>query len=311
MLREIRDQIKVGAQPIAWSNDDFRHLGKDTSLDQCLAEMRMAGYAGTEMGHKFPRNIDELEGVLRKHDLELVSAWHSMHILDNVDNHTLHNAVREDLDAYFSHFGFLYHMGCSTVIVAECSRGIFSDPTKPLVRNYGENLHEQSMQHIADRLNDRGAMASRAGMKLVYHPHIGSVIQNESEVERLMERTNPNYVHLLADTGHIALAGGDVTKFFEKYRHRIAHVHLKNVRQNVVDRVWDEGMSFEQAVVEGVFTVPGDDEGCIDYVPLFQILRDVHYEGWLVVEAEQDPEKANPFDYFTLARKYIRENAGV
>lgn len=303
MLSELKDKIKVGAQPIAWSNDDFQQLGKDTSLDQCLAEIRMAGYAGTEMGHKFPKNVDTLRPILDEHGLELVSGWHSTFLLGR--------PFDLELRAYESHLDLLLRMGCSVAIVAECTDRIFSDPARPLIKEFGEDLNSQCMQTLAYRLNLLGETTHERGMKLVYHSHIGSLIQNETEVSRLMEITDPNLVYLLADTGHIALAGGDVTEFFEKYRHRIGHVHLKNMRQDIADRVWDGGMSFEQAVIEGVFTVPGDDEGCIDYVPLFQILRDVNYSGWLVVEAEQDPQKADPLTYFTMARKYIRENAGV
>lgn len=301
MLSEL--EIKVGAQPIAWSNDDFSHLGGDTSLEQCLAEMRQAGYSGTEMGHKFPTDVGELIPVLDTYGLELVSGWHSTHVLVRSSS--------EELQAYEKHLDFLSGMGCSVAIVAECTQEIFSNPGTPLVKQYGEDMDDGSMNKLADGLNRLGEAALKRCMKLVYHHHIGSVIQNDSEVNRLMDKTDESLVYLLADTGHAALAGGNVYGFFERHKHRIGHVHLKNVRQPIVDRVWRDSWSFEKAVKEGVFTVPGDDEGEIDFLPLFETLRDAQYNGWLVVEAEQDPAKANPLEYFTMAREYIKENAGV
>lgn len=300
---QLLDSVCVGAQPIAWSNDDFLHLGADISLERCLSDMRLAGYAGTEMGHKFPKDVDELTSVLGEHGLELVSCWHSTYLLEN--------PIDSELRTYTTLLDFLHQMGCSVIIVAECTGRISNDPTAPLVKSFGADLDDASMSQLADGLNLFGRYACEHGMKLVYHPHIGTLIQNDAEVDLLMERTDADLVHLVADTGHIAFAGGDTVDFFERHAHRIGHVHLKNVRQSIADRVWVESMSFERAVVEGVFTVPGDDEGSIDYVPLFEILEREKYTGWLVVEAEQNPAKADPFKYFTLAREYIKEHAGV
>jgi inosose dehydratase len=290
----------VGVNPILWSNDDFRELGGDLAVERCLAEMREAGYAGTELGHKYPREPNALGRLLGDHGLALVSGWHSTHLLEN----TL-EAERRALER---HLAFLAAFDCRTAIVAECSRRTYADPEIPLrFERNGDGLSSDEWDVVARGLDDLALLAERHRMRLAYHHHMGTVVQTEPEIGALMARTRR--LHLLLDTGHLAFAGADPLRVLRAHRARIAHVHLKNVRPEVVHRAWGERWSFARAVRAGVFTVPGD--GGIDFEPVFAELREVAYAGWLVVEAEQDPRVATPLDYARRGRDYVRSTTGL
>ncbi|MGH2570442.1 MAG: myo-inosose-2 dehydratase [bacterium] len=292
--------VRVGVNPIVWSNDDFHDLGGDIPLSQCLAEARAAGYAGIELGHKFPREPERLRPLLDDAALDLVSGWHSLRLLDQ--------PIEEERVRFRAHADFLWHMGCSVVIVAECSRCTYTDP-KLRLRFPSANgpLSEDEWSRLAAGLDELAEAALARDMAVAYHPHVGTVVQSREEIDRLMESTRS--VGLLADSGHVALAGADPLAVFRDHADRIAHVHLKNVRADVARRVRDGDWSFSRAVREGVFTVPGD--GGIDYQPIFGLLEEIGYSGWLVVEAEQDPAKATPSEYAETARRYIRRATGL
>jgi inosose dehydratase len=277
--------IRIGANPIGWSNDDLRSLGGETALETCLAEARQAGFAGMELGHKFPREPEALKAVLGRHALDLVSGWYSMALLER-DTDAEWAAIQD-------HKNLLQALGARVLIVAETSNAIHGDRTIPLSRR--PRLTEGQWPLFAARL---GALASRLrddGMQLVYHHHMGTVIESGDEVHRLMKST-PQCMHLLLDTGHLTFAGADPVEFARSYRQRISHVHAKDVRADVMSSVKARDMSFLDAVVHGVYTVPGD--GMVDYPAVFAALPG--YSGWVVVEAEQDPAKANPLAYARL-----------
>jgi len=294
--------VKVGAQPIIWSNDDFTELGGNIELETCLEEMKTAGYAGTELGRKFPKDPTELKRLLTKYDLELISGWHSTYLLAK--------NYQDERKKFRSHLTFLKEMECSVAIVAECTHRVYHNRSAPLdYRTTGIFLKEAQFKKLAEGLEEFSKMAANEGMKLVYHHHMGTVIQTLEEIESLLDRV-PN-IYLLADTGHLAFAGVEPLDVFERNIQRIAHVHLKNIRNQVGKTSTKNKSSFEQAVKAGVFTVPGADDGGIDYLPILKCLSDGNYRGWLVVEAEQDPIKANPLDYAKKARDYLREQAGL
>ena len=288
-------RARLGAHPINWSNDDFPDLGGDTSLETCLMETREAGYEGTELGHKFPKDPEKLKPILNRHGLALISGWHSTYLASK-------NYESEERD-FRGHLEFLAAMGCRVVIAAECSGRVYHDPKTPL----DWTLSNDEWNRVFRGLDSFARIARDRGLKLVYHHHMGTAIQNGNEIDRLMENTRD--VSLLGDTGHLALAGEDPLAVFTRYRDRLGHVHLKNVRPAVVDRARAERHTFERAVKDGVFTVPGD--GGIDYVPIFALLERIGYEGWMVVEAEQDPKKANPLQYAMKARKYLKTETGL
>lgn len=292
--------VRVGANPIIWSNDDFLDLGEDISLERCLSEMHDAGYAGSELGHKFPRTPETLEPLLARFDLRLVSGWHSTYLLERT--------FEEEERLFTSHLDLLAHMGCGVAIVAECSRRIYHDPDQPLVFEGRENLlTDGEWIRLANGLDEMAQMADHRGMQLVYHHHMGTVVQDRREIDRLMGLTH--HLRLLVDTGHLLFADVDPLEVLAHHARRVGHVHLKNIRPDIVLAARAERHSFATAVRSGVFTVPGD--GGFDFAGFLEELRRQGYEGWLVIEAEQDPRFAPPLQNARLGRETVLQLAGV
>jgi inosose dehydratase len=296
---------EVGANPIIWSNDDFSELGGDIPLERCLSEMSAAGYAGAELGHKFPRTAAELASVLSVHGLRLVSGWHSTHLASR--------PLAEEEQAFGRHLELLAALRANLVIVAECTRAVHGVRDQPLGFD-GERpcLSEEEWVRVGEGLTRFAALARAAGLRLVYHHHMGTVIQSSDALDRLLE--NVPALDLLFDPGHLAFAGIDPIEVLRKHGARVAHVHLKNVRPAIVAQARREKWSFCRAVSEGVFTIPGVGEpgdGSVDFPQVFARLAALDYRGWLVVEAEEDPAKAEPFAKARAARAYVRSHAGI
>lgn len=292
--------VRVGANPIIWSNDDFLDLGEDISLERCLSEMHDAGYAGSELGHKFPRTQESLAPLLQRFDLQLVSGWHSMYLLERT--------FQEEERRIVAHLDFLANMGCQVAIVAECSRRIYPDPQQALVFEGRETfLSDREWIRLANGLDEMAQMAAHRGLSLVYHHHMGTVIQDRREIDRLMGLTQ--HVQLLLDTGHLLFADVDPLGVLEHHAGRIGHVHLKNIRPDIVLAARSERQSFATAVRAGAFTVPGD--GGFDFAVFLESLRHHGYEGWLVIEAEQDPRFAPPLQNARLGRETLLQVAGI
>ncbi|HEY1930598.1 MAG TPA: myo-inosose-2 dehydratase [Acetobacteraceae bacterium] len=286
--------IRLGTNPIAWSNDDLRELGGATPLETCLAEARQAGFAGIELGHKFPRTAPELRAVLQRHDLALVSGWYSAALLTR--------DASAEMAAMRPHLDLLTALGCSVLILAETSNAVHGDRSMPLAQR--PRLAATEWQTFADRLTQLADMTAAEGVAIAYHHHMGTVVQNADEIDRLMATTGPA-LKLLLDTGHATFAGADPVALARRWRERIAHVHCKDVRRDVMQHARHPASSFLDAVVAGVFTVPGD--GMVDFAAVLRTLPG--YDGWLVIEAEQDPEKANPLRYATMGREYLARAA--
>ena len=293
-------EIRVGAQPINWSNDDFHDLGGSTPLETCLGEMREAGYVGTELGHKFPKDAKALRPILDRFGLELASGWHSSYLATR--------ELAEERREYLKHLDFLQAMGSKVCVIAECSARVYHDPKLALDwERRAEPFGGAEWRRVFDGLAEFARIAADRGMKLAYHPHMGTVVQTAAELDRLMNSTPGLWI--VGDTGHLAFAGEDPLAVLTKYSSRIAHMHLKNVRPEIVARAGKERWTFEKSVREGVFTVPGD--GGIDYQPIFALLKRIDYAGWMIVEAEQDPARANPLEYARKGRAAIRSLAGL
>ena len=284
--------VRLGISPIGWSNDDLPELGGDTALETCLAEARLAGFQGIELGNKFPLDPAVLRPILERHGLSLISGWYSGRLLDR--------SVTEELAVIEVHRALLVAMGCAVLVYAETSRSIAGDRCRPLSGR--PRLGDGGWRDFGGRLTDLAQRLSRRGIRLVYHHHIGSVVESEAEIDRLMAATGDS-VALLLDTGHLAFAGVDPAVLARRYGHRIAHVHCKDVRRDVLAGVRAGDASFLAAVLDGVFTVPGD--GCIDFGAVLAALAAADYRGWLVVEAEQDPAKAPPLAYARLGFAYL------
>jgi inosose dehydratase len=284
--------VRIGVNPIGWTNDDLETLGDDTSLETCLAEARQAGYAGIELGRKFPRRAAELRVVLQQHGLDLVSGWYGAHLL--------RRDAKEEIAAMQAHAGLLAALGATAVVFAEETGSVHGRlgvplSTRPRIAEGDWPRFGEALTEVAEHLRGRG-------MRLAYHHHMGTVVETEAEIDRLMAATGPA-VGLLLDTGHLTYAGGDVLGVAGRHRDRIVHVHCKDVRPAVLEDARRRDRSFLDAVVEGVFTVPGD--GCVDYRALLALLRDARYAGWLVVEAEQDPVKAHPLSYARMGFAHL------
>ena len=276
--------VSIGINPITWSNDDLPGVGGDISLETCLKETAAAGYEGIELGGKLPRDAGKLAPMLEDHGLSLISGWYSGHLL-------LQSAKEEaaDLEA---HLGLLKQMGCKVLIYAEVTSCVHLDIGIRLSQR--PRMSKAQRMQFNSRLTDLAKMTANEGVTLNYHHHMGTVVQSAEEIDLLMEET-PDEVHLLLDTGHAAYAGADPAELASKYSARIGHIHCKDVRPTILKRSLNNDSSFLTAVLNGVFTVPGD--GCVDYKTVLSTANQAGYEGWLVVEAEQDPSVAPPAKY--------------
>jgi inosose dehydratase len=295
-----KDTIKLGIAPIAWTNDDMPELGQENTFEQCISEMALAGFVGSEVGNKYPRDTAVLKKALKLRDLEIASAWFSAYLTTK--------PLQETVEAFIQHRDFLFEMGAKVIVVSEQGHSIQGLMETPLFEQKPVFTNEE-WSRLANGLNYLGNLANERDMKVVYHHHMGTGVQTTEEINTLMEITDPALVSLLFDTGHLVFSGENPMLILEKHISRIQHVHLKDIRRDVVDRVKDEKLSFLQAVKAGAFTVPGDGE--INFVPVFRFLAEQGYKGWFVVEAEQDPSIANPFENAVKARQYIRSSAGI
>ncbi|MBS4179507.1 myo-inosose-2 dehydratase [Lederbergia citrea] len=295
-----KNAVKLGIAPIGWTNDDLPELGGENTFEQCISEMALAGFTGSEVGNKYPRDIPVLQKALKLRNLEIASAWFSAFLTTK--------PFDETKTAFLAHRDFLYEMGAKVIVVSEQGYSIQGQQETPL---FAEKpiFTEDDWGKLASGLNKLGELAQEKDMKLVYHHHMGTGVQTTEEINQLMEMTDENLVYLLYDTGHLYFSGENPLEVLENHMSRIKHVHLKDVRPEVAKMVKQDGLSFLTGVKEGVFTVPGN--GAVDFKPIFEILAQSGYEGWMIVEAEQDPSKANPFEYALMARNYIKETAGV
>nr|WP_106780759.1 myo-inosose-2 dehydratase [Lysinibacillus timonensis] len=292
--------IKLGIAPIGWTNDDLPELGGNIPFEQCISEMALAGFEGCEVGNKFPRDPKVLRHSLELRGLSIAAAWFSSYLTTK--------PYEETEVAFIAHRDFLREMGAKHIVISEQGHSIQGDQTSPILENK-PIFSEKEWEMLVEGLDKLGQLASEKGMTLVYHHHMGTGIQSEEEINRLMERTNPNYVSLLYDCGHLYFAGEDYLSVLRNHIDRIAHIHFKDVRDVVLKNVKEERLSFLDGIKEGVFTVPGD--GVINFKAIIQLIAQSNYKGWIIVEAEQDPAKANPFEYAKNARQYIREIANL
>ncbi|MDR1986928.1 MAG: myo-inosose-2 dehydratase [Treponema sp.] len=293
------EPIHLGIAPIGWTNDDLPELGGEIPFEQCLSEMALAGFAGTELGNKYPKDPALLKSALKLRGLTLCNAWFSAFLTVK--------PYEEVEGAFIAHRDFLYEAGARIIGAAEQGHSI-QGQAKPIFEAKPVFTDEE-WRRLCEGLNRLGKRAAEKGMRLTYHHHMGTGVQTAGEIDRLMENTDPRLVGLLYDTGHLAFSGEDPLAVLTTWIRRIHHVHLKDLRPALRNQGISEKWSFLQAVKAGVFTVPGD--GCVDFVPVFNALKEAAYNGWWVVEAEQDPAKANPLEYAIKARRYIKEKAGI
>jgi len=289
--------VHLGINPITWTNDDMPELGGDIPLETCLAETREAGYSGTELGGKFPRTSSALRPILERHHLKLVSGW--------FDGRILERDVAEEFAAITPHLTLLRDLGCRHVVYADTSgrQGFPPISQRPALADDGWPAYGRKVTELAERM-------AAFGVRMAFHHHMGTVVESAADIDRLMASTG-EAAGLLFDSGHCLFGGGDPPALLARHIARVVHVHCKDVRRDVMERAKREDMTFLDAVLAGVFTVPGD--GGIAFAPLLRTLRDADYAGWLVVEAEQDPRTAHPLTHARLGYRNLRamvEEAG-
>jgi len=295
--------IRWGVSPIAWCNDDMRELGGDTTLDALLADVRDIGFDGVELGNKFPRDPEVLAPIMVNYGLDIVGGWYSSNLL-----------VRDadaEIEALSKHLALLEYMDSSVFILAETSNAVHCDrygsrlDTHPVLPAADWKLFGERLDTVACFINDRG-------LRFAYHHHLGTVVETKDELERFFDATG-DHVGLVLDTGHALFGGIEPVDVIKARPERVAHVHCKDVRTAKYDEFRANGTSFLNGVVGGMFTTPGD--GDYDYAPFMRVLADMHYSGWIVIEAEQDPAIANPRDYSQLGldtlKRLAREEALV
>lgn len=279
--------IRIGANPIGWSNDDLQDIGGATPLETCLAEAREAGFVGMELGHKFPREPKALKAALAPFGMACISGWYSAELLQR--------DADEEMKHLRPHLDLLKAMGSTVLVFAETSNAIHGDRSKPLSQR--PVMAPGDWAQFGRRITDVAERTLAEGVRLVYHHHMGTIVESEADIDAFMAATG-EAAHLLLDTGHATWGGADPVRLAGRYRARISHVHAKDVRKAVMEQARAEDWSFLDAILGkgtdlGVYTVPGD--GMVDYPAVFKALPG--YSGWVVVEAEQDPEKAHPLTY--------------
>lgn len=291
--------IRYGTNPIAWTNDDDFSIGGHLTLEDCLSDCRTIGFDGIEKGHLMPSDPEALKAKLAEYGLVFVSGWHSTNLLVN-DIETEKAAIQPHLD-------LLAANGSKVCIVCECSNTIHGDDTKAVLRDRPKLSPEQFAEFGA-KLEQLAAYCAIQDIALVYHHHMGSIVQTGEEIDLLMANTGPA-TKLLLDTGHAWFGGSDPAEVARKHMGRVRHIHCKNVRPEIASQVEAENLSFLEGVRRGVFTVPGDTEGAVDFPAVLKIAAEHGYEGWLVIEAEQDSAVRNPLEYQTLGHTSLRRFA--
>lgn len=297
-----KNKVRLGIAPIAWTNDDMPELGGENTFAQCVSEMALAGFTGSEVGNKYPKDAAVLKEELAMRGMSICNCWFSTFFTTAPEEETV-AAFRKQLD-------FLHEMGAKVIGCSEQGGSIQGLPV-PIFGAEKPVFGDEEWKKLTSGMNRLAKIAAEKGMKVSLHHHMGTGIQTPSEIDRFMAGTNGD-VCLLFDSGHIYFSEGtqeSVDGLIDKYIDRIAHVHLKDVRMARRAKVKEEGLSFLDAVRTGTFTVPGDGDISFDHI--FSVLEKKGYEGWLVVEAEQDPAIANPLKYAQMARGFIREKTGL
>lgn len=290
--------IQFGTNPIAWANDDDQSLGADIPTARILEEAgHLIGFDGIENGHRWPEDPQALKELLAGYGLAFISGWHSLNLLAH--------AVEDEKRAIQPHLDRLKHNGCKVCIACETSNSV-----QGLDRPLSERpvLDAAGMAAFGAQVEEIARFCAAQGVDLVYHHHMGTVVQSPGDIDAFMAATGPA-TKLLFDAGHCLFGGGDPAEVLARHVGRVGHFHAKNLRPEIRARVEAEGLSFMDGVRAGVFTVPGDQEGGIDFAPLLRILRSAGYDGWIVIEAEQDPDQRNPLLYQTLGLHTLKRMA--
>ena len=287
--------IKLGICPIGWTNDDMWDLGDENTFQQCISEMRLAGFTGCEIGHKYPSDVKELKEALDLRGMTVASKWFSSFLGTK--------PFEETFEEFKKEIEYLCYAGATAINISEQSYSIQGNQDLSIFENKARFTDAEFAQ-MCDGLNKLAEYAKSNGIRACFHHHMGTCVQTLEETVRMLENTSDDLL-LCYDTGHWTFSEVDPMAILNEFPNRIGHVHLKNMRKDVRDQAIKESWSFLKSVRNGCFTVPGDPEGCVDFPAVLKKLDEIGYEGWIMVEAEQDPAKANPFKYAKMAYEYI------
>ncbi|ODT70862.1 MAG: myo-inosose-2 dehydratase [Pelagibacterium sp. SCN 63-23] len=285
-------KAKLGMSPIAWWNDDLKELSEDVSLEECLRQSRSAGFTGMEKGRRFPEDPALMLPILKAADVTLCGGWFSGTLVDE--------DMAANQERIAPMIALFKAVGAPCIVYGEVGRSIQGKREVPLAQK--PRLSDDEMRDYGRRMTAFGEWCAEQGMELSYHHHMGAVVESEAELDAFMAASGAG-IPLLLDAGHLAFAGGDVLRAIDRHHARINHVHVKDIRRDVVDGLDRTRQSFLDAVALGAFTVPGD--GSLDFGAIVQRLADHGYEGWFVVEAEQDPRQSKPLDMAHIGYKEL------
>lgn len=291
--------VKIGVSLIAWQNDDLPALTADFTTEGAMEDAGRIGYQGVERGRRMPADTEGLRAYLDRYGVVLCGGWCSGNLMQvTVDEER--EAIRQQVKQFAA-------LNAPCIVYAECSNTVQGQIGTSVSQR--PKLSRNEVLAYAAKLSELAKWSADQGVPLSYHHHMGSMIEDAEDIDWLMEGSDPALT-LLYDTGHLHFAGADPLAVLDKWGHRIHHVHYKDVRQQVIDRIRAEDRSFLDAVAGGAFTVPGDPEGCIDFQAVTDRLMAIDYSGWIVVEAEQDPAKAPPYEYSKIGFDHIVETCG-
>lgn len=290
--------ILYGTNPIAWSNDDDQTIGAHLTLEDCLSDCRKIGFDGIEKGHKMPDEGGALKASLGEFGLRFVGGWHSTNLLVN-DIATEKAALQKFIDMTKT-------AGGDHINACECSNTVHGSEGTPV--NNRPIMNDEQWKRFSEGYEALSQYAAEQGVKMGYHHHMGTIVESAADIDRFMTMAGP-YTRLLLDTGHCTFGGADPEEVAKKYMDRVTHIHAKNIRPEIMKRVRAENLSFLDGVRLGVFTVPGDPEGCVDFAPVLKVAAEHNYSGWLVIEAEQDSAVREPFHYQNMGLRALKSMA--
>jgi len=288
--------IKIGISLIAWQNDDLPELTANFTTEGAMEDAARIGYEGVERGRRMPADTPGLCAYLDHYGLSLCGGWCSGALMVN-DLDSEKAAIRQQVEQFSA-------LDAPCIVYAECSNTVQGQINTPVSQR--PKLGREEITAYAGKLSELAKWTTDQGVVLSYHHHMGSMIEDGEDIDWLMEGSDPALT-LLYDTGHLHFAGADVLGVLDKWGDRVHHVHFKDVRQNVIDRIRAQDGSFLDAVAGGAFTVPGDPQGCIDFQAITDRLKTIDYKGWIVVEAEQDPAMADPYEYSKIGFDHITD----
>lgn len=288
-------EFRLGFAPITWNNEDLgAELSEPVDYTTILDEVAAAGYAATELGDGFPRDPTVLRNALEQRGLSMPSAWCGLQVHDQAaaaaDNDLEHTRALCDLLAQAgATFVNLAHQGSPETLAQAGRAG-------------DRRLSATEWDRIADRVSAAAEVARRAGPQPLFHVHAGTLVESYDDMRELLQRIPSTALKLCWDVGHALYGGIDPVAVVREYPERIAYIHLKDVDGAVLETLRQQQLGFLDGIRRRVFTELG--RGILDVPGLIGALREIGYDGWLMVE--QDSTWLAPAESARTSRAYLR-----